>query len=182
MKTDFYKQVEACMAYRADREKNRNLILRKPEFLPELITIALNTKDKNHFKAFWVLELVCEKKLKVFTPFIDEFCEIIPSLTNDSAIRSASRICLFLAKSNHRSNGISLTQNHETQIIETCFDWLIRDEKVAAKVYAMRALFVLGKKHDWVHPEIKTIIQQDYSTHSAAYQAATRMLLKKLKI
>jgi hypothetical protein len=182
MKTEFYKQIEACMAYRIDREKNRNFVLRKPEFLPELIKIAFDVIDKNHFKALWVLELICEKKLKIFTPFIDEFCEIIPSLTNDSAIRPASKICLFLSKSNHRSNGISLTQNQETQIIETCFDWLIRDEKVATKVYAMRTLFMLGKKYDWVHPEIKTIIQQDYSKHSPAYQAATRMLLKKLKI
>ena len=181
MKTEFYKQIEACMAYRIDREKNRNFILRKPEFLPELIQIAFNPKDKTHFKALWVLELLCEKKLKIFIPYIDGFCETIPLLTNDSAIRPASKICLFLAKSNHRSNGITLSQNQETLIIETCFDWLIKDEKVATKVYAMRALFTLGKKYDWVHPEIKTIIQQDYSKHTAAYQAATRMLLKKLK-
>ena len=56
----------------------------------------------------------------------------------------------------------------------------VATEKVAAKVYVMKALFVLGKKYDWVHDELKTIISQDYSNHTAAYQAATRNLLKKL--
>lgn len=127
------------------------------------------------------MELICEKRLKLFIPHIDAFCEVLPQLKNDSAIRPMSKICMFLAKSNHRANGIKLTQNQETQIIETCFDWLIRDEKVAAKVYAMRTLFILGKKHDWVLPELKTIIEQDYANQSAAFQAATRMLLKKWK-
>ena len=67
-------------------------------------------------------------------------------MTDDSAKRTASHIIFYLAKSNHRSNGITLTQLQETQIIEMCFDWLIRDEKVATKVYAIKALFVLRKK------------------------------------
>ena len=181
MKSEFYHQVSNSTAHRADREKHRNLVIRKTELLPELIEIGFDINDKNHFKAMWILELVCEKKLKLFTPFIEEFCETLSSFTNDSALRSVSKICLFLAKSNHRANGIKLSQNQETLIIENCFDWLIREEKVVTKVYAMRALFVLGKKYDWVHPELKNIIQQDYNSHSAAYQAATRMLLKKWK-
>jgi hypothetical protein len=44
----------------------------------------------------------------------------------------------------------------------------------------MKALFVLGKKYNWVHDELKNIIEQDYANHSAAYQGATRNLLKKL--
>lgn len=181
MKTEFYHRIEQSTAGRMDREKNRNLALRDTDFFETVVSLAFRPDDKNHHKACWILELVCEKKLKLFTPYIDEFCEVIPDLKNDSAIRPMSKICLFLAKSNHRANGIKLTQNQETQIIETCFDWLIRDEKVATKVYAMRALFVLGKKYDWVHPELKNIIQQDYNSHSTAYQAATRMLLKKWK-
>ena len=108
------------------------------------------------------------------------FCAVLPKLKDDSAIRPATKICMFLAKSNHRKNGISLTKEQEHNLIEALIDRLIQDEKVASKVYAMKALFVLGKKYDWVHEELKTIISQDYSNHSAAYQAATRNLLKKL--
>lgn len=181
MKSDFYIKIENSSAYRKDREQNRNLALRNPGYYNEIIQVSLDPDDKNHHKAYWILELICEKKLKTFLPYVDSFLEIIPKLKNDSAIRPASKICLFLAKSNHRANGISLSQLQETQIIEACLDWLIRDEKVAAKAYSIKALFVLGKKYDWIHDELKNILQQDYSNHSAAYKAVARNTLKKIK-
>ncbi|RXR17859.1 hypothetical protein EQG63_10270 [Flavobacterium amnicola] len=181
MKSEFYQLLENCTIARKERDKMRNLVIRKPEFIPELCSIAFDLKEDIHIKAYWVLELISEKKLKLLVPYIEDFCETVPKLTDDSAKRTASHIIFYLAKSNHRANGINLTQLQETQIIEMCFDWLIRDEKVATKVYAIKALFVLGKKYDWIHPELKNIIQQDYTTHTAAYQAATRIILKKIK-
>ena len=181
MKTDFYLQVENSSASRAEREKYRNLVLRKTELLPELTSFAFTIEDKNHFKAFWILELVCEKKLKFFLPYIDEFCEVLPKLKNESAIRPASKITLFLAKSNHRANGIQLTQLQESLLIENCFDWLISDCKVASKVYAIKALYVLGRKFDWIHPELKNILEQNFHQQTPAYQSVSKNILKKLK-
>ena len=177
-----YHRIEQSTAGRIDREKNRNLALRDENFLQTVISVAFNPEDKNHHKACWILELVCEKKLKLFVPFIDTYCKVLPLLKNDSAIRPMSKIGLFLAKSSHRANGINLTQLQETQIIEICFDWLIRDEKVATKVYAMKTLFIFGKKHDWIYPELRNIIQQDYANESPAYKSATKNILKKLKL
>ena len=182
MKTEFYQRIEQSTAGRIDREKNRNLALRDENFLQTVISIAFNPEDKNHHKGCWILELVCEKKLKLFIPFMETFCEILPLLKNDSAIRPMSKICLFLAKSNRRTNGIKLLQLQKTQIIEMCFDWLIRDEKVATKVYAMKTLFIFGKSHDWIHLELKNIIQQDYVNESPAYKSNTKNILKKLKL
>lgn len=181
MKSELYLLLENCTIARKERDKMRNLVIRKPEFIAELCSIAFYLEEDIHIKAYWILELVSEKKLKLLVPYIEDFCDAIPKLTDDSAKRTASHIIYYLAKSNHRANGINLTQFQETQIIEMCFDWLIRDEKVATKVYAIKALFVLGKKYDWIHPELKNIIQQNYANHSAAYQAATRIILKKLK-
>jgi hypothetical protein len=181
MKTDLYLLIENCAVYRKDRDKLRNLVLRKPELIPELCSLALSENNEIYTRAFWILELVAEKKLKLLVPFFEELLLKIPALTDDSAKRTASHLVYYMVKSNHRSNGISLSQFQETQIIEMCFDWLIRDEKVAAKVYAMKALFVICKKYEWIYPELKNIIQQDYPNHSAAYQAATRNILKKMK-
>lgn len=181
MKTELYSKIENSSASRKSREQNRNLALRNPDFLEEVIQTAFTISDNNHHKACWILELICEKKLKIFIPYIDLFLETIPNFKNDSAIRPAAKICLFLSKSNHRANGISLSQLQETKIIEICIDWLICEEKVATKVYAIKALFVLGKKYDWVHEELKNILQQDYASHSAAYKTATRNILKKMK-
>lgn len=181
MKTDLVLKIDQSTAHRKSREQLSNYVLRHLDVLQDFLQIAFDPTHKNHVKAFWSLELVCEKKLKLFVPYLDQFCEVLPQLKDDSAIRPATKICLFLAKSNHRKNGISLTHEQEHSLIEALIDRLIQNEKVAAKVYAMRALFVLGKKHNWVHDELKIIIEQDYANHSAAYQAATRNLLKKLQ-
>ena len=76
---------------------------------------------------------------------------------------------------------IKLTENQETKIIETCLDWLIQDEKVAAKAYSMITLYNFGKKYPWINEDLKTILSQDYFKHSAAYQAAAKDILLQLK-
>jgi hypothetical protein len=180
MNVNYYNLISNCTCYRKDREKNRNFALRNTEFLETVLSVAFNPKDKANHNACWILELICEKKLKTIVPYLDDFCNVLPNLKNDSAIRPMSKICLFLAKSNHRSNGIKLTQMQETQLLETGLDWLIGDEKVATKATTIKTLFVLGKKYDWVHDELKTIVQQGYSENSAAYKAVARNILKKI--
>ena len=180
MKSQMYQKIEESTCHVASRKMVSNFAMKDEKNLSEMIELAFDIKNELHVKAFWSLDLVCEKKLKQFVPYIEDFRTILPKIKDDSAIRPATKICMFLAKSNHRKNGISLTQEQEHNLIEALIDRLIQDEKVAAKVYAMKALFVLGKKYDWVHDELKSIIEHDYSNHSAAYQAATRNLLKKL--
>ncbi|WP_232226276.1 hypothetical protein [Flavobacterium sp. ACAM 123] len=65
--------------------------------------------------------------------------------------------------------------------MESCFEWLIDEVlKVATKVYAVRTLFELGKKNNWIYPELKRILSDDYYKHSAAYKAVAREILKKI--
>lgn len=177
MDTEFYKQIEKSTAHRKSREDNRDFVYESPNYLNELTQIAFNLKDKNHHKAWWILELIFEEKLHLITPYLDSFCDIIPKLKEDPAKRPASKICLFLSD----TKKYTLTENQEIKIIETCLDWLIRDEKVAAKAYSIRTLFNFGKKYDWIHPELLQIVQQDFANHSAAYKAVAKEILRKLK-
>jgi hypothetical protein len=177
---EWYQHIENCSGYRKDRVRESNYFIRNEGYLPELMKICCSLEDENHSKALWLLEMICEKKLKLFAIYIDQFCEVLPKLKVDSAVRPATKICMFLAKSNHRKNGIDLTQEQEHNLIEALIDRLIQDEKVAAKVYAMKALFVLGKKYNWIYEELKPIISQDAANHSSAYQASARNILKKI--
>lgn len=173
----FYKLIEESTAHRLNREFIRDYIFQNPDKLRFLMQIGLNEKDKIHFKACWSLELIFELKLELILPYLDEFTSKITHYKKDPAIRPASKICLFLSK----SKTIKLTEFQETKIIETCLDWLIQDEKVATKAYSMRALYNFGKKYDWINDELKIILSQDYPNHSAAYQAAAKDILRKLK-
>ena len=173
----FYKLIEESTAHRLNREFIRDYVFQNPDKLQFLMQIGLNENDKIHFKACWSLELIFELKLELILPFLDDFIAKIALYKNDSAKRPVSKICLFLSK----SKTIKLTKNQETQLIEMCLDWLIQDEKVAAKAYAMRALHQFGKKHEWINEELKMILSQDYPNHSAAYKAAAKDILRKLK-
>lgn len=179
MLTELEQKLLESDAHRASRMSACNYVIRK-EKIEELTQIAFNLSHKSHVMAFWTLEFVCEKKLKLLIPFIDSFCEVLPKIKDDSSIRPATKICYFLAKSNHRKNGITLSHEQEHNLIEALIDRLIQEEKVAAKVYAMKALFVLGKKYDWIYMELKEILVQDFPNHSAAYKSASKHILKKI--
>ncbi len=179
MKTDLVEKLNNSNAHRKSRMDVCNFAI-KNEIVDELIQIAFDTKNENHFKAFWALEFVCEKKLSLFVNSVGKFCEILASVKNDSAARSATKIGMSLAISNQAKKEIILTEIQEKQLIESSLDRLIQDEKVASKVYAMKTLFILGKKHSWIYNELKTIISQDAFQHSPAYQASARNILKNI--
>ena len=80
-----------------------------------------------------------------------------------------------------KSGNSFLTEKQLQLITERCFDWLITDAKVATKAYAMRALFEAGKLQDWIYPQLTAILEKDFAVHSAAYQAAAKELLKKMR-
>lgn len=177
MNANFYNQIANSTAHRKSREDNKNLIFNNPDYLKYLLEITFNIDDKNHHKACWILELICEEKMELFLPYLDEFCDTLQQYKSDSAIRSISKICLFL--SNSKKN--SLTENQEEKIIEACLDWLIESEKAANAAYAMRTLYNLGKKHNWVNDELKVLLTRNCSHQTPGYKFAVKDILKRLK-
>jgi hypothetical protein len=176
MNSELYKNIANSSAYRASRDKNAHLILTDSQLFPDLLAIAFDTADKNQYKACWILELVLEKQLHLLTEHLPVFCISLSKFRNESATRAVSKICMFL------SQHLTLTDVQEQQITESCFDWLISDDrKVATKAYSIRALYELGKKYDWINPELQRILTDDYHKHSAAYKAVAREILKKIK-
>jgi len=177
MNSDYYHQIAKSTAHRKSRDENKNFIFEHPEFLKGLVEIAFQTKDKNHHKACWILELVCEERMDLFYPYIDEYCNVLKDYKSDSAIRSVSKIGLFLVK----NKKIQLTEIQEGKIIETFLDWLILSNKAANAAYSMRTLFILGKKHPWVKDELKLLLSRDCSHQTPGYKFAVKDILKRLK-
>ena len=177
MKSDFYIQIAKSNAHRLSRDSNCDAALKTAGNLTELFAICFDLDDKIHFKGCWTLELVVEQNIVVILPYLDTFCDTISKYKHDSAIRPMSKICMLVSK----NKSLSLTELQEEKMIETCLDWLIQDEKVATKAYAMRALYNFSKKYSWINAELKTILSQDYANHSPAYKAAAKDVLKRLK-
>jgi hypothetical protein len=178
---DFYNQIATSTAHRPVRDLLSGMVLHDVTLLPTLMNLALDTSDKNHHRACWILELVCEANILLLAPYLDPFCDALPRFTNDSTIRPMSKICWFATEFNQKSSGL-LTPEQLEQITEACFDWLIDpDGKVAAKAYSMRSLYVIGKKEEWIYPELQRILSEDSGKHTAAYTAAAKDILKRIK-
>ena len=111
MKSQMYQKVESSTCHVASRKMVSNFAMKDEKNLGEIIELAFDIQHELHIKAFWSLDLVCEKKLKQFVPYIEDFCSILPKIKDDSALRPATRIAYFLTKSNHRKNPLANEQS-----------------------------------------------------------------------
>ncbi len=143
---------------------------------------------KNHHKAAWVLEFVLDKNFNLLLPHLDYFTTNLSKLQNDSAIRPIAKICEWIAikftqKQNEQLQN-NLSQKNILAIVETGFDWLIGDYKVATKAYTMDTLYLLGNlpnMQKWIHQELQNIIAERMNTESAAFKSRGRKILTLLK-
>lgn len=183
MSFELQKKLDYVTAYRANRLLNAQEILENQFLFDELVSICFSVSDKNHHRACWILEFVCYEELIWLQPHVDFFCANLKILKDESAIRPLAKVTQLLVKSHYKKdeNGIILSEENLQDCIETSFDWLINDVKVATKAYSIRTLYILGNYYDWIHPELKIILDKDYGDHSAAYQAVAREVLKKIK-
>jgi len=181
MNQALYQSIAKSTAHRPSRDYHAALIFEDPALIGDLIGLAFDTEDMNHHKACWILELVLEKNTDWLKVYLDRFCEALPKFRHDGAVRSVSKICMFAAVQHLKTKQL-LSETHLKSITEACFDWLIGDAKVASKAYAMRALWQTGKLEPWIYPELEIVLEMGYVQHSAAYQAASKEILKKIKV
>jgi hypothetical protein len=170
----------------ASRAEAVTLAVNNLEILPELIEKAFSDNE-NNFKYCWWLEFLNRQHIELLCPYINELLDGALSLKNDSAIRPFAKIienfCVnYYSKSPNELVHVMMTNVVKEQMVELSFHWLIdNDLKVAPRAYSMISLYYLGKDVSWVHPELKLIIEQNYTFESAAYKARARLVLNKLK-
>ncbi|MFD2727333.1 adenylosuccinate lyase [Hyunsoonleella rubra] len=178
---ELYDELNYVNHSREKRLYYANMVMDNPDLIPKLLDILFMVDDKISPRAAWVLEFMCSKKIEAIIPFLDRFTENMSKVHLDSAVRPVAKICELLIKATSPSIEKALTVTHKERVIENCFDYMINDEKVAPKAYAMSTLFILGKEFDWVHPELQLILERDFHQQSAAFKARARHILKKLK-
>lgn len=182
MNLDLHEQLALCSAHRKPRERIRDFVLKRPEIFPALLQMAFDVDYKYHFKACWIVEFVADARVEWLQNHLDFFCDRLSDLKDESAIRPMAKVATMIVKAHFskKITSITVTEKQLEKLAEVCFDWLISNTKVAAKAYAMRTLYDLGKKQLWIHPELKIILEKDYQSHTAAYKAVAREILKKI--
>nr|WP_262920473.1 adenylosuccinate lyase [Hanstruepera flava] len=162
-----------------------NLVIDNPNLIPKLLEILFMVDDKVSCRAAWVFEFMCGENLEAAIPYLDTFTENFGKVHLDSAVRPVAKVCEYLTKAYYSKTDnkikMALTPKHKERIIEACFDYMINDEKIAPKAYAMNTLFLLGQDYDWIHPELALILERDYQMQSSGFKARARHILKKIK-
>jgi len=180
-----YQELNYVNHSRENRLKYANLVIDNPELISKLLDILFMVDDKTSCRAAWVFEFMCGENLEAAIPYLDKFTENIHKVHQDSAVRPVAKVCEYLVTAlySKTDNKIktSLSLKHKERIVESCFDWMINDEKIAPKAYAMNSLFLLGQDIDWIHPELVTILERDFQMQSSGFKARARHILKKIK-
>ncbi|MBZ4042045.1 hypothetical protein [Flavobacterium hibisci] len=183
MLSELQEKLNYVNAYRENRLSAAQYVLENHSLFSELVSICFTPSDKNNHKACWILEFVSYEELLWLQPHLDFFCSNLKVLKDESAMRPIAKVVQLLVKSHYQKEGnkICLSEENIQDCIEASFDWLISDVKVATKAYSIRTLYLLGKHYNWIHPELKIILDKDFGDHSAAYKAVAKEVLKKIK-
>lgn len=183
-KSELLDKLDYVNHTREKRGKMATLTLGRPEIIPLLLEIAFGPNGTISDKAIWVIEYTIKQDLGLLLPYLDTFTKNLHKITREQSIRPVAKMCELLLldyySKNETKSKNNVSQEHRERIASACFDWLIGPHNVAPKAHSMTCLFLLGKDFDWIHPELRMVIEQNYAQGSAAYKARARMVLQKL--
>jgi len=143
------------------------------ELIVESDTLSLSKEDleKFKFRSAYLLETVFCTDPKLFYPFLNQFFEVFPTVTNPSMRRHFAKICFFALKQGNYPHNIE-------RIATACADWIIDTKtRVAVKVWALDILIELAKNNNWV----KELLPEVIASLSVKPSAGMLVRLRKIK-
>ena len=159
--------------------------LEKEPLLAERLFQEVLLEDKEGtFNASWTFDHLMRKKLIYILPFIDDFVDGLSEMQSESCIRPIAHVCEMVCEAYFKKKKTEFVQNIADEQLEkimtACFDWLIGPMNMAPKVFSMTSLYYLGLKFEWVHPELKLVLEESYASGTTGYKNRAKKTLDKL--
>ena len=108
--------------------------------------------EKFEFRSAYILETIYCKDSSLLFPFLNQFFDLFPTITNGSMRRHFAKICFLAIKEGNRPPNI------ET-IATACADWIIDPQtRVAVKVWALDILAELSKTEKWIKEFLPEVV------------------------
>jgi len=171
-------ELDNVNALKVKRLRLASLILKDTSSVASLVKVVFRVEEKVSIKAAWVLELVVKENFDIIRNHIDFLSKNSQKANYGGAVRSLAKITQIITQKNDKKS--FLNNEQEELFIENAFDWLISNHKVAIKAYAMQILFRLGRRHDWVHAELKNILLENSYKYSSAYKSRARITIDQI--
>ena len=157
---------------------------KEPELAKVLFQYVLQEDKEGTFNASWTFDHLMRKQLHYLLPFMETFTNGLSQLQSESCIRPIAHVCEMVCEAYFKKKDPiflkTVTNNQLEKIMTACFDWLIGPMNIAPKVFAMSSLYYLGFKFDWVHPELKQVLEDNYPNGTSGYRNRAKKTLDKL--
>ncbi|TBX67654.1 hypothetical protein EZL74_09225 [Flavobacterium silvisoli] len=69
------------------RKGIHDFVVQNPEHMADLVELATDISNKNHYKAVWIIELLAESHPELLSPFTELICHSAAKYKHESAIR-----------------------------------------------------------------------------------------------
>ncbi|RDY61263.1 hypothetical protein [Flagellimonas nanhaiensis] len=156
----------------------------QPELTKALFNEILLEDKEGTFNASWTFDHLMRKKLVYLLPIFDEFIKGLSLLKSESCIRPLAHVCEMVTEAYFKKKDPVFVKNVSDdqleKIMTLCFDWLISPMNMAPKVFSMTSLYYLGLKFDWVHLELRLVLEDTFASGTAGYQNRAKKTLDKL--
>lgn len=184
-KSELLQKLDYVDHTREKRGQMADLALKRPEMILLLLVVASENHSDISDRAIWVLEYAVKQNISLLLPQLELFTKNLHRVKREQGIRPLAKMCELLLLDYYSQKETEskkmLTSRQLERIASACFDWLIGPHKVAPKAHSMTCLYLLGRDFDWIHSELKMVIEQNFATGSAAYKARARRILTKMK-
>ena len=133
-------------------------------------------KKREHIVASWVLEqLITNAKHLSLHTYFTEFLIAFYNQTHESKRRPFAKLLYHHCQvKEHRDQ---LSAKEIDIIIACCFDTLLDAKIVAPKAHALKTIVYFKNHNDWVEDELKSYIEKELPTNSAAFKSSLRQIL-----
>jgi hypothetical protein len=134
------------------------------------LSLSKEALGKFEFRSAYILETVYCKDSKLFLPYLNQFFELFPTVTNGSMKRHFAKIGFFAIKEGN------YPRNMES-IATACADWTIDPQtRVAVKVWALGILVELRKVEPWINDLLPEVIDSLSGNPSAGMMVQLRRI------
>jgi hypothetical protein len=148
-------------------------IIEKPEYFEQMMEMALGDERKMAMRGSRVIYSIYGLKPELVEPYKINIIHRFKDLKHEASKRNLLRLYIGSTK--------QLDEECLGILLEHCFTYLeCSSTEIAVKVYSLEIILEVAQYIPELKAELRNIIELQYSTASAAFQARAIRMLKKL--
>jgi hypothetical protein len=145
-----------------------------PGYFEEVLSISIHEREPFNWRACRVIYLCSMKHHELFKPHANKIAEIFPEFKTDGQKRGYAYLLSRYIN--------ELDENSQSQMIDTCFNYMLSDEKIAVKYNCMKFLYEISKKIPELKGELLAAIEVNLSDGTFKLNGQIKKIYKDIEL